>query len=102
VGHRLRADKKEESAMGQFLADYGWVTWILIGLLAGAIAKLIMPGRDPGGCIVTIIIGIAGAVLAGFLGQALGWYEAGEGAGFIAAIVGAILILFVYRLFARR
>ena len=88
--------------MGQFLADYGWVTWILIGLIAGAIAKAVMPGRDPGGCIVTIVIGIAGAVLAGFLGQALGWYEAGEGAGFLAAIAGAILILFVYRLVARR
>ena len=88
--------------MGQFLADYSWVTWIIIGLLAGAIAKAVMPGRDPGGCLVTIIIGIAGAVLAGFLGQSLGWYRAGEGAGFIAAIVGAILILFVYRLIARR
>lgn len=88
--------------MGQFLADYHWLTWIIIGLLAGAIAKAIMPGRDPGGCLVTIIIGIAGAVLAGFLGQSLGWYRAGEGAGFIAAIVGAILILFVYRLIARR
>ena len=88
--------------MGQFLANYGWVTWILIGLLAGAIAKAVMPGRDPGGCIVTIVIGIAGAVLAGFLGQALGWYGPGEGAGFLAAIVGAILILFVYRLIARR
>ena len=88
--------------MGQFLADYGWLTWILIGLIAGAIAKAVMPGRDPGGCLVTILIGIAGAVLAGFLGQALGWYEAGEGAGLLAAIVGAILILFIYRLIARR
>jgi uncharacterized membrane protein YeaQ/YmgE (transglycosylase-associated protein family) len=88
--------------MGQFLANYHWVTWIVIGLLAGAIAKAVMPGRDPGGCLVTIIIGIAGAVLAGFLGQSLGWYRAGEGAGFIAAIIGAILILFVYRLISRR
>jgi uncharacterized membrane protein YeaQ/YmgE (transglycosylase-associated protein family) len=88
--------------MGQFLAEYHWLTWIVIGLLAGAIAKAIMPGRDPGGCLVTIIIGIAGAVLAGFLGQAIGWYGPGEGAGFIAAIVGAILILFIYRLIARR
>jgi len=88
--------------VGQFLADYNWLTWVVIGLLAGAIAKAIMPGRDPGGCIVTIIIGIAGAVLAGFLGQALHWYEPGEGAGFLAAIVGAILILFIYRLIARR
>ena len=88
--------------MGQFLADYGWLTWIIIGLLAGAIAKAIMPGRDPGGCLVTIVIGIAGALLAGFLGQALGWYEQGEGAGFLAAIVGAVLILFIYRMIARR
>ena len=88
--------------MSQFLADYGWLTWIIIGLLAGAIAKAIMPGRDPGGCLVTIVIGIAGALLAGFLGQALGWYEQGEGAGFLAAIVGAVLILFIYRMIARR
>ena len=88
--------------MSQYLADHGWLGWILIGLIAGAIAKALMPGRDPGGCIVTIIIGIAGAVLAGFLGQQLGWYGRGEGAGFLAAIVGAILILFVYRLVARR
>ena len=88
--------------MSQYLADHGWLGWILIGLIAGAIAKALMPGRDPGGCIVTIIIGIAGAVLAGFLGQQLGWYRPGEGAGFLAAIVGAILILFVYRLVARR
>lgn len=87
--------------MGQFLADYNWLTWIVIGLLAGAIAKAIMPGRDPGGCLVTIVIGIAGALLAGFLGQSLGWYERGEGAGLLAAIVGAILILFVYRLINR-
>jgi uncharacterized membrane protein YeaQ/YmgE (transglycosylase-associated protein family) len=88
--------------MAEYLADYGWVTWIVIGLLAGGIAKLLMPGRDPGGCIVTILIGIAGALVAGFLGQSLGWYRAGEGAGFLAAIVGSILILFVWRLIARR
>ena len=88
--------------MSQYLADHGWLGWILIGLIAGAIAKLLMPGRDPGGCLVTIVIGVAGAVLAGFLGQSVGWYDAGEGAGFLAAIVGAILILFVYRMIARR
>ena len=88
--------------MSQYLADHGWLGWILIGLIAGAIAKAIMPGRDPGGCLVTIIIGIAGALLAGFLGQAVGWYRPGEGAGFLAAIVGAILILFIYRMIARR
>ena len=88
--------------MGEYLAEYGWVTWILIGLVAGAIAKAVTPGRDPGGCLVTIVIGVAGALLAGFLGQQLGWYRQGEGAGFLAAIVGAVLILIVYRMVARR
>jgi len=88
--------------MGQYLAEYGWLTWVVIGLIAGAIAKAVTPGRDPGGCIVTIVVGIAGAVLAGFLGQQLGWYRPGEGAGFLAAIVGAVLILFVYRMIAGR
>lgn len=88
--------------MSQYLADYGWLTWIIIGLLAGAIAKFLTPGRDPGGCLVTIIVGIAGALLAGFLGQMLGWYGPGEGAGFLAAIVGAVLILLGYRAIARR
>jgi uncharacterized membrane protein YeaQ/YmgE (transglycosylase-associated protein family) len=88
--------------MSQYLADYGWLGWILIGLLAGLIAKAITPGRDPGGCLVTILIGIAGAVLAGFVGQQLGWYDQREGAGFLAAIVGAILILIVYRMIAGR
>lgn len=88
--------------MSEYMADYGWFAWIVIGLLAGAIAKIVTPGRDPGGCLMTIVIGIAGAVLAGFLGQQLGWYGAGEGAGFLAAILGAILILLIYRLFARR
>ncbi|MEN3972950.1 GlsB/YeaQ/YmgE family stress response membrane protein [Sphingomicrobium sp. XHP0235] len=84
------------------LADYGVIAWIVIGLIAGAIAKLIMPGKDPGGCIVTILLGIAGALLAGFLGQMVGWYEAGEGAGFIAAIVGALILLVLYRLVMKR
>lgn len=84
------------------LADHGWIAWILIGAIAGAIAKAVMPGRDPGGCIVTILLGIAGAALAGFLGNSLGWYKQGQGAGFIAAILGAILILFIYRLVAGR
>jgi uncharacterized membrane protein YeaQ/YmgE (transglycosylase-associated protein family) len=84
--------------MSQFLADHGWLWWIIIGLVAGAIAKAIMPGRDPGGCLLTILLGIGGAVLAGFLGQQLGWYRQGEGAGFIAAIVGAVLILGIYKL----
>ncbi|WP_265587828.1 GlsB/YeaQ/YmgE family stress response membrane protein [Sphingomicrobium arenosum] len=85
-----------------FLADYGWLGWIIIGLIAGAIAKLIMPGKDPGGCFVTILLGIAGALLAGFLGTTVGWYEAGEGAGFIAAIVGALIILAIYRMVLKK
>ena len=84
------------------LSDYGFLAWIVIGALAGVIAKAIMPGRDPGGCIVTILLGIAGAALAGFLGNMLGWYRQGQGAGFIAAIIGAIIILFIWRLIARR
>lgn len=85
------------------LSNYGWLSWIVIGGLAGLIAKAIMPGRDPGGCIVTILLGIAGAVVAGFLGRMVGWYDRyDEGAGFIAAIIGAIVILFIYRLVAGR
>jgi len=85
------------------LEDYGIIGWIVIGLLAGGIAKLLMPGRDPGGCIITILLGIAGALVAGFLGRAVGWYGADDqGAGFIAAIVGAFVLLFLYRLIARR
>lgn len=76
--------------------------WIMIGLLAGALARLIMPGRDPGGCIVTILLGIAGALLAGFVGRLLGLYGADERAGFVAATLGAIGVLFLYRLFAAR
>ena len=84
------------------MSDYGFLGWIVIGALAGIIAKAIMPGKDPGGCIVTILLGVAGALLAGFLGNAMGWYKPGQGAGFIAAIIGAIIILFVYRLVAGR
>jgi uncharacterized membrane protein YeaQ/YmgE (transglycosylase-associated protein family) len=80
------------------LEGYHWLWWIIIGGLAGAIAKLLMPGRDPGGCIITILLGIAGALLAGFIGRSVGWYGQNEGAGFIAAIVGAFLILLIYRI----
>ena len=70
---------------------------ILVGLLVGAMAKLLMPGRDPGGIVVTILIGIAGSIIAGFLGRSIGWYTEGEPAGFIASILGAVLFLFLYR-----
>jgi len=70
---------------------------ILVGLVVGAVAKLLMPGRDPGGFIVTILIGIAGSIAAGFFGRFIGWYGEGEPAGFIASILGAIVLLFLYR-----
>lgn len=84
------------------MESYGILGWIVVGGLAGAIAKLIMPGRDPGGCIITVLLGVAGALVAGWLGHAVGWYDTGEGAGFIAAIVGAFILLFLYRLIASR
>ena len=84
------------------MESYGILGWIIIGGIAGGIAKLLMPGKDPGGCIITVLLGIAGAFVAGWLGQALGWYEAGEGAGFLAAIVGAFILLAIYRIIAGR
>jgi uncharacterized membrane protein YeaQ/YmgE (transglycosylase-associated protein family) len=74
----------------------------IIGLIAGALAKFIMPGKDPGGIIITMLLGIAGALVAGFLGRALGWYQEGQGAGLIASVVGAIIILAIYRMFKGR
>jgi uncharacterized membrane protein YeaQ/YmgE (transglycosylase-associated protein family) len=72
--------------------------WMLvIGLIVGAIAKFLMPGKDPGGIIITMLIGIAGALIAGFLGRALGLYAPDEPAGFIASVIGAILLLIIYR-----
>ncbi|HEY7479698.1 MAG TPA: GlsB/YeaQ/YmgE family stress response membrane protein [Gemmatimonadales bacterium] len=80
------------------------ILWtLIIGLIVGAIAKFLMPGKDPGGFIVTMLIGVAGALLAGFLGRALGWYaEPGEGPGIIASVIGALLLLLLYRLFVGR
>ncbi|MGE0546281.1 MAG: GlsB/YeaQ/YmgE family stress response membrane protein [Kofleriaceae bacterium] len=74
------------------------ILWMLIiGLVIGALAKLLMPGKDPGGVIVTMLLGVAGAFVAGFLGRSLGWYAPGEGAGLIASILGAIVLLAGYR-----
>lgn len=70
---------------------------IVVGLVVGAIAKFLMPGRDPGGALITILLGIAGSVIAGLIGRSVGWYAEGEPAGFVASIVGAILLLAVYR-----
>lgn len=75
---------------------------LVIGLIVGVIAKLLMPGRDPGGCLITILLGIAGAFVAGFVGRAIGWYEPGQPAGFIASVIGAMLVLLVYRLIRGR
>ncbi|MGG5810234.1 GlsB/YeaQ/YmgE family stress response membrane protein [Falsiroseomonas sp. CW058] len=80
----------------------GFLWTIIIGFVAGAIAKFLMPGRDPGGFIVTILLGIVGALVATWLGQAVGWYRAGEGAGLIGAVVGAVIVLVVYRMVAGR
>ena len=80
---------------------FGVIGWIIFGLIVGAIAKLLMPGRDPGGIIVTMALGIAGALVGGFLGRALGWYGPNDGAGFFMSLVGAILLLWIYRLIVR-
>jgi uncharacterized membrane protein YeaQ/YmgE (transglycosylase-associated protein family) len=80
----------------------GILSWILFGLVVGIIAKLLMPGRDPGGFIVTILLGVAGALLGGFIGQVLGFYEANEGAGWLMSILGAVLLLALYRMMVRR
>jgi len=75
---------------------------IVVGAIVGAIAKLVMPGRDPGGAIITILLGIAGSFVAGMLGHAVGWYAAGEGPGIIASILGAVVLLAIYRAVAGR
>jgi uncharacterized membrane protein YeaQ/YmgE (transglycosylase-associated protein family) len=77
---------------------FGIIGWIVFGLIVGAIAKLLMPGRDPGGIIVTMLLGIAGAVAGGYLGRALGWYGPQDSAGFLMSLVGAIILLWIYRL----
>jgi uncharacterized membrane protein YeaQ/YmgE (transglycosylase-associated protein family) len=76
--------------------------WILFGLIVGLVAKLLMPGHDPGGIVLTTALGIVGAILGGFVGRLLGFYQAGEGAGYIMATLGAVLILFIYRRMAVR
>ncbi len=76
---------------------FGILGWIIFGLIVGALAKLIMPGKDPGGWIVTTLLGIVGAVVGGFLGRMLGLYQEGEPAGFVGALLGAILVLWIYR-----
>jgi uncharacterized membrane protein YeaQ/YmgE (transglycosylase-associated protein family) len=79
-----------------------WLWVILIGLVIGAVAKLLMPGRDPGGFIVTILLGIAGSIVGTWLGRAIGWYQEGQSAGFLMSVVGALLLLGIYHLARKR
>lgn len=92
----LEACRKQK---GEVSMHYLWIA--LIGLIVGALAKLIMPGKDPGGIFVTMLLGVAGSFLATFLGRAFGFYQVGQ-AGFIMSLFGALLLLFVYRLFRRQ
>ncbi len=78
------------------------IGWIVFGLIVGALAKLVMPGRDPGGIIVTMLIGIAGSLLGGFIGRSMGFYGPGEAAGFLMSFLGAVVLLVLYRMIVRR
>jgi len=78
------------------------IVTIVIGFLVGLVAKFLMPGRDPGGFIVTILLGIVGAFVATYIGHALGWYREGEAAGFIGSVIGAMIVLFIYRVVVGR
>ena len=80
----------------------GILSWIVFGLIVGILAKLLMPGRDPGGFIVTMLLGIVGAVLGGFIGRAAGFYQPGQPAGWLMSILGAIIVLAIYRATTRR
>jgi len=80
----------------------GILSWILFGLVVGVIAKLLMPGRDPGGFIVTILLGIAGAMIGGFIGQAMGFYGENQSAGWLISILGAVILLAIYRMMVGR
>ena len=78
------------------------IGWIIFGLIIGALAKLVMPGRDPGGIIITMLIGIAGALLGGFIGRAIGLYGPNQAAGWVMSFIGAIILLWIYRMVVRR
>jgi uncharacterized membrane protein YeaQ/YmgE (transglycosylase-associated protein family) len=91
--------RAQEETEGRSMAI---LSWIVFGLVVGIIAKLLMPGRDPGGFIVTILLGIAGALVGGFVGRAMGFYGPGQSAGWLISILGAIILLALYRLAVRR
>jgi uncharacterized membrane protein YeaQ/YmgE (transglycosylase-associated protein family) len=80
----------------------GVLGWIVFGLVVGVVAKFLMPGRDPGGFVITILLGIVGGLLGGYIGRALGWYGPNDPVGFLMAVVGAIILLVIYRMFAAR
>jgi len=80
---------------------FGIIGWIIFGLIVGALAKLVMPGRDPGGIIITMLLGIAGAVAGGFIGRALGWYGPNDSAGFLMSLIGAVILLVIIGLIRR-
>ncbi|MGH8030860.1 MAG: GlsB/YeaQ/YmgE family stress response membrane protein [Luteimonas sp.] len=88
--------------MGDLFGSSHWLYIILIGFIVGALARLLKPGRDSMGIILTTLLGIAGAATAGWVGQRIGWYAAGEPAGFIGALIGAIVILIIVSLFRRK
>jgi uncharacterized membrane protein YeaQ/YmgE (transglycosylase-associated protein family) len=75
---------------------------IIIGFIVGVVAKFLMPGKDPGGFIITTVLGIVGALLATYLGRLIGWYQAGQSAGFIAAVLGALILLVIYRFIKKK
>jgi uncharacterized membrane protein YeaQ/YmgE (transglycosylase-associated protein family) len=96
-GLMVSHDKSPETGKGNYMS----LIWtLIIGLLVGMVAKLVMPGRDPGGFIITTLLGVAGAFVASMVGRAAGWYTEGEPASFLAAVLGAFLLLVIYRLFA--
>lgn len=80
----------------------GVIGWIIFGLIVGIVAKFLMPGRDPGGFVITAIIGIVGALLGGYLGRAIGWYREGDPVGFVMAVIGSIILLALYRMIVER
>ncbi|ANB19069.1 GlsB/YeaQ/YmgE family stress response membrane protein [Dokdonella koreensis] len=88
--------------MEVFGGTYGIIMTIVIGLVVGIVAKFLKPGKDPGGFIITTLIGIAGSFLATFLGKTLGWYQPGQTAGFIGSVIGAIVLLILYGLITRK
>jgi uncharacterized membrane protein YeaQ/YmgE (transglycosylase-associated protein family) len=84
------------------MGEHGIIMTFIIGLIVGIVAKFLMPGKDPGGFIITALLGIAGSFVATYLGQAVGWYQAGQAAGFIGSVIGAIILLAIYHFIRRR